>query len=143
MDTRDAARNVPGRIAVFGNSNVEICIPAGGFPIAYEPSRTVPAGGIHVGVAGTAYNVGIGLWRLGHQVTLCVTQGRDQAGVLAAASMPADPRLRIIPLPVPRQPVTAVLLGPCEFWLAPPCQGRYGEPWPGPEGSTLSPGVRC
>ncbi len=111
MDMPDAARNVPGRIAVFGNSNVEICIPAGGFPIAYEPSRTVPAGGIHVGVAGTAYNVGIGLWRLGHQVTLCVTQGRDQAGVLAAASMPADPRLRIIPLPVPRQPVTAVLLG--------------------------------
>jgi acarbose 7IV-phosphotransferase len=110
MGTQDA-RDVPGRIAVFGNSNIEICVPAGGFPIAYEPNRTVPAGGIQVGVAGTAYNVGIGLWRLGHQVTLCVTRGQDQAGALAAASMPDDPRLRIIPLLVPRQPVTAVLLG--------------------------------
>jgi sugar/nucleoside kinase (ribokinase family) len=107
----DATVGDPGRVAVFGNSTLEICIPVGGFPVVYEPSRTVPAGGIPAAVAGTAYNVGIGLWRLGHEVTLCVTRGQDQAGALATASMPNDPRLHIIPLPVPRQPVTAVLLG--------------------------------
>ena len=111
MDAQGAARGDPGtRIAVFGNSNMEVVIPAGQFPIPYEPSRTLPAGGIHVGAAGTACNVGIGLWRLGNQVSLCVTRGHDQVAAFVEACLPEDPRLRIIPLPVPRQPVTAVLL---------------------------------
>jgi sugar/nucleoside kinase (ribokinase family) len=112
MDTQGAARDNPGtRFAVFGNSNMEVVIAAGQFPVPYEPSRTLPPGSIHVGVAGTAYNVGIGLWRLGHQVDLCVTQGNDPAAAFVTAAQPRDPRLRIIPLPVPRQPVTAVLTG--------------------------------
>lgn len=44
----------PRRVAVFGNANLEIVIPAGPFPIPYQPDR-LTAGEITVGVSGTAY----------------------------------------------------------------------------------------
>src|ERR1700761_4221388 len=58
----------PRRIAVFGHANLEMVIPAGPFPIAYEPDRP-PRGHITGGVSGTAYNEAITLWKLGCSAT--------------------------------------------------------------------------
>jgi sugar/nucleoside kinase (ribokinase family) len=99
------------RFAVFGHANLEVTAAVGGFPLTYAPDRTL-TGGISLGVAGTAYNVGIALWRLGNQVDLCVTLGADPAAAFVTASLPTHSRLRIIPAPVPEQPVTVVLTGP-------------------------------
>ena len=49
----------PRRVAVFGHANMEIVIPAGPFPISYEPDRVLTGGQISVGVSGTAYNEAI------------------------------------------------------------------------------------
>jgi ribokinase len=96
------------RFAVVGHATMEVVISVGGFPVAYEPARTIP-GGISVGVSGTAYNVGTALWRLGNTVDLCVAIGADPVAAFVAANVPADPRLRIIPAGIGEQPVTAVL----------------------------------
>lgn len=102
----------PRRIAVFGHANLEVVVPAGPFPIAYEPDRTLRSGQITVGVSGTAYNEAIALWKLGSTVELCVSHAAgDPVAAFVTASQPSDPRLRITRVPVPRQPLTAVLLG--------------------------------
>ena len=112
MDTGRAADSETGhRIAVFGHANMEVVITVGRFPVTYEPDRTLPPGAIHVGVSGTAWNVGTALWRLGNRVDLCVSHADDPVGAFVTASQPASPRLRIIPAPIGSQPVTAVLLG--------------------------------
>jgi sugar/nucleoside kinase (ribokinase family) len=103
-------RRRPARFAVFGHANLEMNAAIGAFPVAYAPDQSLPDP-IAVGVAGTAYNVGIGLWRLGNQVDLCITLGQDAVAAFVAASLPADERLRIIPASVPEQPVTVVLTG--------------------------------
>ena len=100
----------PARFAVFGHANLEVNAVIGGFPLAYAPDRSLPEP-LAVGVSGTAYNVGTGLWRLGNQVDLCVTVGQDPVAAFVTASLPADERLRIIPAAVPEQPVTVVLTG--------------------------------
>jgi sugar/nucleoside kinase (ribokinase family) len=100
----------PARFAVFGHANLEVSAAIGEFPLTYTPDQSIPDG-ISVGVAGTAYNVGIGLWRLGNEVDLCVTIGQDPVAAFVTASFPADERLRIIPASVPEQPVTVVLTG--------------------------------
>jgi acarbose 7IV-phosphotransferase len=100
------------RIAVFGHANLEIVIPAGPFPIAYEPDRALTSGEISVGVSGTAYNEAIALWKLGSHVELCVSHAADDpVAAFLLASQPDHARLRITRVPIPRQPLTAVLLG--------------------------------
>lgn len=111
MDHTAAQPTRPARFAVFGHANLEVTAAVDGFPLTYAPDRTL-TGAINVGVAGTAYNVGIGLWRLGNQVDLCVTLGADPVAAFVTACLPTDPRLRVIPAPVPEQPVTVVLTGP-------------------------------
>jgi acarbose 7IV-phosphotransferase len=98
------------RFAVFGHANLEVNAAIGGFPLAYTPDQTLPDP-VTVGVAGTAYNVATALWRLGNQVDLCITIGQDPVAAFVTTSLPADDRLRIIPAPVPEQPVTVVLTG--------------------------------
>jgi ribokinase len=108
----DDAPAHPRRIAVFGQANLEVVVPAGPFPIAYEPDRPLRAGSITVSVSGTAYNEAIALWRLGCEVELCVGHAADDpVAAFLTAAQPSDPRLRITRVPVPRQPLTAVLLG--------------------------------
>jgi sugar/nucleoside kinase (ribokinase family) len=102
----------PRRVAVFGHANMEIVIPAGPFPISYEPDRVLTGGQISVGVSGTAYNEAIALWQLGSHVELCVSHAADDpVAAFLTASQPDHPRLRITRVPIPRQPLTAVLLG--------------------------------
>jgi len=102
------------RFAVFGNATMEIVISVQGFPVPYTPARTI-TGGVHLGVSGTAYNVGHALSRLGHPVSLCLTVGQDDIGRwldTQLATPTGGAPLSVVKTPVPAQPITAVLLAP-------------------------------
>jgi sugar/nucleoside kinase (ribokinase family) len=102
------------RFAVFGSATMEIVISVEGFPVPYAPARTIPVVSTSASPA-PPYNVGHALSRLGNPVSLCLTIGQDDIGRwldTQLATPTGGAPLPVVKIPVPAQPITAVLLAP-------------------------------